>query len=80
MLLQAFPAQYTAVVSSEKAQVEVINEFQLLKRMEQLPESHSELIKLMQGKARIVQGLMEAQPTWSLVDAEQYANFYVECF
>ena len=51
MLLQEFPSQYTAVVSSDKAQVEVINEFQLLKRMEQLPESHAELIKLMQGKA-----------------------------
>lgn len=47
--------------------------------MNQMPETRLELRKSMQNKAHSVQKFMSTQALWSLVNADMYTQFYLDC-
>jgi len=70
ILLKEFPSQYTVVAASETVEIEVINAFQLTKRMDQIAGTEAELLSVMQGKARQLYDVCRTQASWSLVFAD----------
>lgn len=71
---------YTVTVLSQRAELWMVNEFELNKRMRQVPETKVELTRLMQEKAKQVHKICMTQPTWSLGETEVFKKFYLKCF
>lgn len=80
VLKPAVPSVYTVTVLSQRAELWMVNEFELNKRLRQVPETKVELTRLMQEKAKQVYKVCLTQSAWSLKDAETFKEFYLKCF
>ena len=80
VLLNHCPSKYTITVSSEKAEVWMINELEFNKRVNKIePETRNDLMTIMKKKAKQVYDIFRMQPSWSIVNLDSFSRFYIEC-
>ena len=54
ILLKDCPSKYTLTVTSERAEIWIINELEFSKKMRQMPETRKKLWRTMQAKSKLV--------------------------
>lgn len=72
-------SQYTVTVTSDVAEVYMINELEFRNKMKP-KETLDQLVVFMKNKAKNLQQQLKARPTWSLKPECNYAIFYKKAF
>ena len=80
ILIKDCLAKYSVTVTSETAEIWYINELEFQKKMRQMPETRSELKRIMCAKTKQVYEICNTWPSWSLINSEVYSRFYIDCF